>query len=104
MSPSKHFVKKKEDFVCEKCGFMVSGNGYTNHCPMCLWGKHVDINPGDRANLCGGLMEPLGIERKGKQERIISKCVKCGFIWRNRVSVADNMEKVIDISKKPVIC
>ena len=26
----------------------MKGNGYTNHCPKCLWSKHVDINPGDR--------------------------------------------------------
>ena len=28
---SKLFQKRKEDFICEKCGKEVVGNGYTNH-------------------------------------------------------------------------
>jgi hypothetical protein len=55
------FKKTKEDFVCEHCGKPVVGNGYTNHCPECLWSKHVDVNPGDRAATCLGLMEPVGV-------------------------------------------
>ena len=52
---SATFIRKTEDFICEHCGREVRGNGYTNHCPYCLWSKHVDINPGDRAAGCGGL-------------------------------------------------
>ncbi|MFA6992594.1 MAG: RNHCP domain-containing protein, partial [Candidatus Gracilibacteria bacterium] len=40
----KRFSRTIEDFVCEKCGAKVKGDGYTNHCPKCLWSKHVDIN------------------------------------------------------------
>jgi len=57
----KLFQKKKEDFICEKCGFVNVGDGYTNHCQKCLWSKHVDINPGDRAEKCQGLMEPINL-------------------------------------------
>lgn len=53
----KKFQRTTENFVCEKCGFIVEGNGYTNHCPNCIWSKHVDIHPGDRASLCGGTYE-----------------------------------------------
>ena len=67
---SATFIRKTEDFVCENCGQEVKGNGYTNHCPRCLYSKHVDINPGDRASDCGGLMKPVAVElRHG--ERII---------------------------------
>ena len=52
----KKFIKVKEDFVCEHCGAEVKGDGYTNHCPKCLWSKHVDVHPGDRAAECGGMM------------------------------------------------
>lgn len=52
----KNFIHCQEDFVCEVCGTKVKGTSYTNHCPNCLWSKHVDQNvPGDRAELCHGL-------------------------------------------------
>lgn len=38
----KNFTRVIEDFICENCGTEVKGNGYTNHCPKCLWSKHVD--------------------------------------------------------------
>ena len=60
-----NFKRKIEDFVCGNCGENIKGDGYTNHCPKCLWSKHVDINPGDRASDCGGLMEPSKMEAKG---------------------------------------
>ncbi len=59
-----NFQRTKEDFACERCGLFVRGNGYTNHCPQCLWSKHVDVNPGDRQETCRGLMEPVGMEIK----------------------------------------
>ena len=36
------FIRKTEDFICENCGAVVVGNGYTNHCPACLYSKHVE--------------------------------------------------------------
>jgi len=55
--------KVMEDFVCEVCGEKVIGNGVTDHCPKCLWGKHVDEEvPGDRASMCKGLMQPIRSE------------------------------------------
>jgi len=60
----KKFQRQKEDFVCGECGTTVSGTGYTNHCPQCLWSMHVDVNPGDRAAACGGMMEPKKVEKK----------------------------------------
>ena len=61
------FNRKKENFVCENCGEKVEGNGYTNHCPNCLWSKHVDINPGDRAETCHGLLKPIAVEDNPKK-------------------------------------
>ncbi|MFH1030492.1 MAG: RNHCP domain-containing protein [bacterium] len=88
---SQRFKKCKEDFICEKCGVKIKGNGYTNHCPCCLWSKHVDINPGDRKALCGGIMKPIKIETKRKDFIIVHKCVKCGYEKRNKASVNDNV-------------
>ena len=58
----KLFQKTVEDFICEHCGNKVAGDGYTNHCPNCLWSKHVDVNPGDRAAICGGMMKAVKVE------------------------------------------
>lgn len=92
---TKLFKKKKEDFVCEKCGTKVTGDGYTNHCPSCLYSKHVDINPGDRASLCLGLMKPLKIEGSSGKYRIIHKCLACGYVKPNKVAEDDSIESIL---------
>ena len=97
---SKKFTRTIEDFVCEHCGRKVAGNGYTNHCPACLWSKHVDKNPGDRLEACGGMMEPTRAEKAGKGYIIVHKCTICGFERRNEFKAGDNFEILIEISKK----
>lgn len=94
----KNFIKKTEDFICGHCEASVRGNGYTNHCPRCLWSKHADIIPGDRAAECGGLMEPAGIEKEHGEFVIVHKCVKCGYIKKNKAGKDDNFEEIIKIS------
>lgn len=92
------FKRTTENFTCEKCGTYVEGNGYTNHCPQCLWSKHVDIFPGDRAGECDGMMEPIRVEKKGKEYTIIHKCVKCGFEKPNKAVKEDDFQMIIQIS------
>ena len=94
----KKFQRNKENFVCEKCGFEVEGNGYTNHCPNCLWSKHVDVNPGDRKANCGGMMEPVEAEFKAKEYSIWHKCLKCGLKKKNKVSKGDNLDILADLN------
>lgn len=96
----KKFTKKVENFICENCGKSVMGNGYTNHCPFCLYSKHVDINPGDRSCACGGLMKPIEIQQKNGEFVILHKCIKCGFERKNKVQENDDINKIIEISKK----
>ena len=98
----KKFSRREEDFICEHCGAKVEGNGYTNHCPHCLYSKHVDINPGDRAADCGGLMEPIDVEIKGGQYVLVQRCKKCGFIRRNKVDKTDDFEAVLNIARNKV--
>mgnify|MGYP000870713137 CR=1 FL=1 len=97
---SKLFSKNIENFICENCGAQVKGNGYTNHCPHCLYSKHVDINPGDRDCTCGSLMEPLQIEKKGSELIIVHRCLKCGFVRKNKTSPEDNFDSIIAVMKK----
>ena len=96
-----NFQRTKEDFACERCGFFVRGNGYTNHCPKCLWSKHVDVNPGDRMAKCQGLMEPVGMEVKGGKYIILHRCTSCGFEKRNKSSEDDDVNEIIRLSTRP---
>ena len=86
---AKRFTKNDSGFICKNCGKEVvpMGTSSRNHCPFCLCSLHVDINPGDRANECGGLMRPIRTEPDAKRGFIIiHKCDKCGEIRRNRAA------------------
>jgi predicted RNA-binding Zn-ribbon protein involved in translation (DUF1610 family) len=96
---SLNFTRKIEDFICTNCATKVKGTGYTNHCPKCLWSRHVDVNPGDRAADCGGMMAPMDIEIKSGEYIISHECIKCGHEKKNKTVEADDMDKIIEISK-----
>jgi Zn finger protein HypA/HybF involved in hydrogenase expression len=100
---TKQFQKNKEDFVCEKCGNQVVGNGFTNHCPKCLWSKHVDVYPGDRQAECGGMMRATKIEIEKGEWVLTHTCEKCTYSKRNKISKEDDVEKITEIAKKIVI-
>lgn len=85
--------------MCEHCGENVVGNGYTNHCPKCLWSKHVDVNPGDREAVCQGMMKPVRIETERGEQLLVNGCEKCGYEKRNKISSNDNFDEVIRIAK-----
>ncbi len=97
MTSIKKFQRTKENFTCEKCGFFVEGTGYTNHCPQCLWSKHVDINPGDRKEKCLGLMKPTGIQQKKENYVIQHTCVKCGLNKNNKTGKDDDFDEMLKI-------
>lgn len=96
----KSFIKNKEDFTCEQCGFFVQGTGYTNHCPQCFWSKHVDINPGDRGESCKGLMKPISVQGSTNKMTITHKCTVCNFVRNNKIQKEDNLEKLALVIKK----
>lgn len=97
---TQSFRKKKEDFICARCATEVFGDGYTNHCPKCLFSRHVDVSPGDRKAPCRGMMEPLSYSVKNGEERILHRCVVCGFKRENRVADEDDRDAIIGIVKK----
>lgn len=96
----KGFIKNKEDFICQNCSFAVIGDGYTNHCPECFYSKHVDIQPGDRAQLCQGLMEPISIEGSTNTIVITHRCQICGFTRNNKLQKGDNVNNLIVLMEK----
>lgn len=96
----KTFYMINENFICENCKKEVKKSEYTarDHCPYCLFSKHLDINPGDRANNCHGLMEPIGIEKFKNTFKINYRCLKCGQLHKNIMLNDDNMEEIIRLS------
>ncbi|HOD96967.1 MAG: RNHCP domain-containing protein [Candidatus Paceibacterota bacterium] len=99
--PTKKFQKKKESFICRHCGAIVEGNGYTDHCPHCLWSQHRDINPGDRKEKCHGLMKPVGVEIKKGYYLIYYQCQKCGYQFKVKAAKNDNFEEILKLSAFP---
>ena len=97
---TKRFQRRAEDFTCAECGLEVVGNGYTNHCPRCLYSQHVDIHPGDRQAECGGLMEPINIEPFESGWKILHRCIKCGHERKNRVVEGDEFSAVLALQQK----
>ncbi len=96
----KQFTMKDESFICENCGKKVEKLNYTarDHCPYCLYSKHVDINPGDRLNPCQGLLEPISIEKFKQTYKIIYQCEKCKQTHKNIIANDDNMNLIIQLS------
>ena len=97
---TRKFIKIKEDFICEVCKAEIKGNGYTDHCPNCLWSKHVDIDPGDRLSPCKGLMKPIKIEKQKDKYRVVNRCEICGHEKTNNLASNDNWDAVFDIQQK----
>lgn len=95
------FIARQESFQCEHCGKEVqplARGSYRNHCPFCLYSKHVDHDgPGDRASSCLGLMQPTGIDQDGKKGwMIIHRCTECGKTIRNKSAPDDDVTAPLD--------
>ena len=95
----RKFQRKKENFKCINCGFEVIGNGYTDHCPNCLYSLHVDNNPGDRQSDCKGIMKPVRVETVSGINYIHYVCEKCGYMHRIKANQGDNMDLIIELNK-----
>lgn len=112
--------EKKGGFKCCYCGQWVRfsefmGTAHRNHCPYCLWSKHVDDRKvGDRKSQCQKPMKPIGLTFKWEgvdkynnlregELMLIHECTGCGKISINRIAADDNEEtilKVFDESQK----
>ena len=96
-----------ETFRCVQCKERVDtvsyGTQHRNHCPNCLWSKHVDVTPGDRKSDCGSKMEPIAItSRPGGEWALIHRCLGCGVLHENRVAGDDNMAVLLAIAARPL--
>ena len=105
--------EKNNGFICINCKKWVKISGPNkkvnrNHCPYCLWSKHVDDEiAGDRMASCNTGMRPIGLTTKiarvdkwGQEIKgeimIIHECNRCGKISLNRVLAEDESGEVIN--------
>ncbi len=105
---------KNRGFKCINCQKWVSINPYIgtnnrNHCPYCLWSKHVDMQiPGDRLSSCSVGMKPIaitmkkaGVDMLGHKKigeiMLVHKCIKCEKISINRIAADDNEKEIINV-------
>ena len=93
--------RQSEEFRCRHCGAFVGavmfGGKHRNHCPWCLFSRHVDgEKPGDRASSCRGLMAPIGAFTRPKGEHVIvHRCLSCDFERHNRIAADDDFDLVL---------
>ncbi len=102
------------DFHCCHCNQWVPftnsmGTKHRNHCPFCLWSKHVDDQiSGDRASECQANMKPIGltfkhegVDKYGRLRQgeimIVHECTACDEISINRIAADDISEAILSI-------
>ena len=102
-------------FACSHCNEWATidehiGTHNRNHCPHCLWSKHLDKSKsGDRKSDCKNGMEPIALTFKAegidkyRNERnigelmIIHECKGDDVIRINRIANDDNAHVVLDV-------
>ena len=94
-------------FRCVHCGTDVPmsapGTAHRNHCPSCLWSRHVDDEPGDRGSDCKASMEPIAITVRNDGEWVlIHRCAACGVLHSNRAAGDDNVLLLVRLAVKPL--
>jgi hypothetical protein len=104
---SRLLDERAQSFRCVNCRLDVPtdalGTVHRNHCPTCLWSKHVDDDPGDRASDCGSSMEPIAITvRKDGEWVLIHRCNGCGVLHSNRIAGDDNPLLLVRIAVRPI--
>ena len=100
----RRWFSRSEDFRCRHCRTFVGavplgGRHHRNHCPRCLYSRHVDgSTSGDRASECGGMMAPIGAFTRMKGEYVIvHQCLACGFERHNRIAADDDFALVLSL-------
>lgn len=113
----KNKKKKESGFKCSHCRQWVPtsglmGTAHRNHCPLCLWSKHVDLEkPGDRKSKCQAGMEPIGLTfkhegwnryEKSKQGELmlIHRCTQCEKITINRIAGNDSPIEILNVLER----
>jgi DNA-directed RNA polymerase subunit RPC12/RpoP len=102
------------EFRCLNCRRMVStdpsisGVKNRNHCPYCLWSRHVDLRlAGDRDATCQSGMRPIALTLKRTYKKyarpgsgemmLVHECQGCGKLSINRIAADDLAEVILTV-------
>lgn len=102
-SQRNKFAGRSDEFRCRHCrmfvGVVPSGGRHRNHCPFCLYSRHVDAKMmGDRGSDCGGSMLPAAMfVRPNGEHTIVHRCMDCGVERHNRIAADDDFELVLSL-------
>ena len=100
-------------FKCAHCqGFVSTEPGFSgvqnrNHCPYCLWSRHLDLfAAGDRLSACKAPMRPIGLTNKHTGKKygprrgelmLIHSCKECQALSINRIAADDNPQNIFAV-------
>ncbi len=101
------YTTREETFKCRHCRVFVTplpyGGHHRNHCPLCLYSRHVDDRqPGDRMSRCGVKMAPIGaFQRPDGEHAVLHRCLGCGVERFNRIAADDDFDLVLALPVVP---
>jgi hypothetical protein len=104
--------QEEQGFTCRHCGLYVTcaptiaGVQNRNHCPYCLWSRHLDgLSAGDRLAGCRATMQPIGLTTKRSRNKyasessgelmLIHRCTVCAKIVINRIAADDSAAAIM---------
>ena len=106
-------AQAQDGFTCKHCGYFVSSAAVLsgvlnrNHCPYCLWSRHVDLcQAGDRLAACKAPMRPVGLALKSTPKKYGSKmgelmvvhlCTGCASVSINRIAADDDSDRLLQV-------
>ncbi|MGD8403123.1 MAG: RNHCP domain-containing protein [Anaerolineales bacterium] len=101
------------DFKCAYCGHIVSsahwlsGVNNRNHCPYCLWSRHLDLYvAGDRLSACKAPMHPVALTCKHSRNKyasgrgelmLVHQCKDCGDVSINLIAADDDTDTLLEV-------
>ncbi|MBL9030780.1 MAG: RNHCP domain-containing protein [Phycisphaerae bacterium] len=102
-----HEPRSQSSFTCIHCRAEVRlaawGTSHRNHCPRCLWSRHLDEEPGDRRSACRAAMEPIAITVRGDGEwAIVHRCNGCRTLRTNRIAGDDHELALLSLALRPL--
>jgi RNHCP domain len=102
-----------DGFLCKHCNSYIlsasflSGVQNRNHCPICLWSRHMDWREaGDRLSACKSPMKPIGLTVKATWKKygsghgelmLIHLCTECENLSINRIAADDDPQNIFTI-------
>lgn len=116
----RHSPASFGDFRCAHCRnlvsaeHLVSGVNNRNHCPYCLWSRHLDLfAAGDRLSACKGQMKVIGLTMKlgrnkyrlgsGGELMLVHECIECGTLSINRIAADDDPKSIWEVFNESLL-